>query len=81
MFDYEGEWWRDEDGARRRVSVKQEQLIHGYGLMRWVQGISYEGHFENGFRNGLGVMEQPNGHVYIGFWKQNFKCGRGLLFD
>ena len=53
-------------------------MIHGYGRMKWAQGMIYQGNFVNGYRSGLGVMHYKNGDIYIGFWKNNLKKGLGI---
>ena len=45
LFEYEGEWKKDDDGQLRKRAVKEELMIHGYGTMKWVQGMTYTGNF------------------------------------
>ncbi|OWZ15050.1 Radial spoke head protein [Phytophthora megakarya] len=64
---YDGEW---ENG-----------LPHGYGELVFdaVRNIRYEGQFVNGKRDGRGHMHYADGSVYVGGWKADVKCGRGVM--
>lgn len=85
LYEYEGEWQSMEQYKRNRSMenpfdqiYREDSLIHGYGRMKWIQGMVYQGNFVNGYRSGLGVMYYKNGDVYIGFWKNNLKKGQGI---
>ncbi|KAE8993030.1 hypothetical protein PR003_g20734 [Phytophthora rubi] len=64
---YDGEW---EDG-----------LPHGYGELVFdaARNIRYEGQFVEGKREGNGHMHYADGSVYVGEWKDDVKCGQGVM--
>ena len=45
---------------------------HGYGEMKYANGIEYKGMFENNNRSGQGIMSDPNGSTYSGMWVLNW---------
>ena len=46
------------------------------------QEYSYEGEFQNGKKNGYGVLKFQSGQTYTGNFKDNLKHGHGtLLYD
>ncbi len=40
----------------------------GYGVMKWPDGKTYEGNFENDMKHGLGKLITPVGDVFQGEW-------------
>ncbi|KAG7378276.1 hypothetical protein PHYPSEUDO_010288 [Phytophthora pseudosyringae] len=64
---YDGEW---ENG-----------LPHGYGELVFdaARNIRYEGQFVEGKREGRGHMHYADGSVYAGDWRDDVKCGRGVM--
>ncbi|KAF4323488.1 hypothetical protein BBO99_00001358 [Phytophthora kernoviae] len=64
---YDGEW---ENG-----------LPHGYGELVFdaARNIRYEGQFVEGKRAGRGHMHYADGSVYAGEWKDDVKCGQGVM--
>ena len=42
------------------------------------EGITLEGEFKNGLRNGYGTFTTSNGEKYEGEWKDNYKHGKGV---
>ena len=43
----------------------------GYGVMRWTDGSSYHGLWENGIQNGIGVATYENNLLRAGFFEKN----------
>lgn len=64
---YEGEW---VDG-----------LPYGVGTLVFdaARDVRYEGGFVEGNREGRGTMHYASGNVYVGEWKGDLKCGRGVM--
>ncbi|KAG1694159.1 hypothetical protein DVH05_021815 [Phytophthora capsici] len=56
-------------------------LPHGYGELVFdaARNIRYEGQFIEGKRHGTGHMHYADGSAYIGDWKADVKCGRGVM--
>ncbi|KAK1940995.1 Radial spoke head 10 B [Phytophthora citrophthora] len=56
-------------------------LPHGYGELVFdaARNIRYEGQFVEGKRQGKGHMHYADGSAYIGDWKADVKCGRGVM--
>ena len=44
--------------------------MHGYGVLVWLDGKKYEGHFVNDKREGQGVFTWKDGRIYDGMWKE-----------
>ncbi|KAL3663862.1 hypothetical protein V7S43_011274 [Phytophthora oleae] len=56
-------------------------LPHGYGELVFdaARNIRYEGQFIEGKREGKGHMHYADGSAYVGDWKADVKCGRGIM--
>lgn len=46
--------------------------------MYYPDGSAYNGHWNDGDKNGVGVYTYPNGDVYEGEWKDDQKHGKGI---
>ncbi|KAG7399606.1 hypothetical protein PHYBOEH_008394 [Phytophthora boehmeriae] len=64
---YDGEW--------------KNGLPHGYGELVFdaARNIRYEGQFVEGKRAGRGHMHYADGSVYAGDWRDDVKCGQGVM--
>lgn len=52
---------------------------NGYGTMIMLNGNIYKGQWENGERNGKGILyEKMNNSYYDGDWKGGKKEGKGI---
>lgn len=65
--DYEGEW--------------QNDLMHGYGVYRYLSGAVYEGEWKENKQQGQGSYFFPNGAKYVGQWEDHRMHGRGCYTD
>ncbi|RLN27465.1 hypothetical protein BBJ28_00019367 [Nothophytophthora sp. Chile5] len=56
-------------------------LPHGYGELVFdaARQIRYEGQFVAGKREGQGHMYYSDGSVFVGDWKDDVKCGHGVM--
>jgi len=50
----------------------------GVGIMRWVDGTSYEGEWRQDMLQGFGVEVYPDGGVYSGQFHGNARHGIGM---
>jgi MORN repeat len=41
--------------------------------------VSYSGQWGLGLRDGYGTMRYASGSSYEGFWKEDRKCGQGVM--
>lgn len=57
------------DGARYDGEWSVSGKMHGYGKCAWVDGIVYEGQWENGLQNGQGTLTHPDGQTQSGAWE------------
>lgn len=62
-YSYEGEWLDD--------------LKHGSGVEKCLDGSIYEGEFHCNLRQGNGTLRMPIGEVYIGEFSNNLIHGKG----
>lgn len=53
--------------------------MHGRGVMKGVDGSSYEGEVQNDMKHGRGIMKYADGDVYDGEWFDDLKHGRCLM--
>lgn len=51
---------------------------HGYGSVKYKNGIKYTGNYKNGFRDGKGTLTWENGENYTGEFKNDFITGSGI---
>ncbi|RLN93407.1 hypothetical protein BBJ28_00006931 [Nothophytophthora sp. Chile5] len=56
-------------------------LPHGYGELVFdaARQIRYEGQFVAGKREGQGHMHYSDGSMFVGDWKDDLKCGHGVM--
>ena len=45
---------------------QNQDIKHGYGIMRWPDGTVYEGLWENNLYNGRGKLYHASGDLYEG---------------
>eukprot|EP00644_Phytophthora_capsici_P009919 jgi/Phyca11/119588/e_gw1.39.25.1 len=84
---YEGEFRHNEITGKgtycnaRYEGAWDNGLPHGYGELVFdaARNIRYEGQFIEGKRHGTGHMHYADGSAYIGDWKADVKCGRGVM--
>jgi len=67
-------------GSTYKGDVDSEGKYHGKGLLTFIDGTSYEGDFQHGFREGHGILNLPDGSVYKGGFKGELQNGFGELF-
>lgn len=65
--DYEGEWHND--------------MMHGYGVYRYLSGAIYEGEWKENKQSGQGTYHFPNGAKYVGQWENHKMNGKGCYTD
>jgi hypothetical protein len=53
--------------------------MHGFGAMLFKNGFCYQGMFNNGFRDGLGITYDIIGNKYKGEHKQGIREGKGVF--
>ncbi|AEE15074.1 MORN repeat-containing protein [Thermodesulfobium narugense DSM 14796] len=53
--------------------------LNGKANLKWSNGYSYDGYFQDGLRNGQGVFRWPDGIVYDGEWKNGTYDGYGVM--
>jgi hypothetical protein len=53
--------------------------INGKGIYSYVDGIFYDGAWENGVRQGFGILEFKTGGKYEGMWEDDKYNGKGTL--
>lgn len=46
--------------------LKDSNIKHGFGIMRWPDGTVYEGLWENNLYNGRGKLYHASGDLYEG---------------
>lgn len=54
-------------------------LPNGHGILTFLDGTRYEGHFSNGRYEGYGELKCPSSWVYKGEFKQGVPYGKGVL--
>ena len=59
--------------------VNDDNLPNGKGKATYVNGITYDGDWINGKRQGYGIYRDPNNFIYQGFWNNNEFCGYGEI--
>lgn len=64
--------------ARADGGMKASKL-HGQVSIRWSDGDSYDGNYQDGWRDGGGVYRFASGTVYEGEWKNGICEGKGLM--
>ncbi|CUG82974.1 Hypothetical protein, putative, partial [Bodo saltans] len=52
-------------------------LRHGWGLLQYNSGNSYEGTWHQGAHHGDGIKRYRNGDVYCGTWEAGKRVGKG----
>ena len=68
--------------AHSSSSIAAVPLPHGEGSMTWENGISYQGHWNQGMFHGHGAKIYSRGGGYVGQWKFGQRHGTGIsLFD
>jgi hypothetical protein len=87
---------KEGKGEMHWVALKQkyvgqwrEDFPCGVGTLIWVEdsGVNkvlrnrYEGFFQKGMRQGLGIFYYANGSTYEGYWSQNKKHGYAIYTD
>lgn len=73
-YGYEGEWAGEDDGEQ----LKQRT---GQGLYRFNDGRIFDGHWQNGIRQGVGVMQFTNGSKLSGSWMADTLNGPAALLS
>ncbi len=53
---------------------------HGFGKYSYVEGDTYEGMWENGFKHGQGTWTYVNNDRYVGSWEFGHKHGKGIWY-
>jgi hypothetical protein len=53
--------------------------LHGKGKLRWPDGITYDGTFKNGLKDGTGVYTLADGSVYSGRFRKGVRDGEGVM--
>jgi hypothetical protein len=56
----------------------RQGVIHGQVSLRWSDGMTYDGAYENGLRSGFGKIKLPSGKIYEGEWKDGVPHGKGI---
>lgn len=87
---YRGDWhngkkhgkgyWKNTDYDQQMAIYEGEfanDLMHGYGIIKWANGDKYEGYFVNGERSGAGIIFFANGDKYEGTFLCNKFEGEG----
>ena len=86
---YNGEWQDDQlqgectfksgDGPTYECTFHNGLPYNGYSWLEYGTGnlSHYQGYFENGLRQGYGVITYKNGNVYKGNWENDKIHGRG----
>jgi len=68
------------DGTYAGSWDTKNQRPHGYGIMRWANGIEYKGIWENGKYHGHGRKLYSRGGGYEGLWEHGKRSGTGISF-
>ena len=61
-----------------KTQVKSSSIKRAKELLRYADGSTYEGYFENNKRCGKGVYKWKNGNSYDGDWLDDKRTGRGV---
>lgn len=67
-----------ENGAIYQGEWKDCNIKEGFGIIHWIDGSSYAGHWEKDKSNGYGVLRHNNGDVYEGYFKEDRCEGYGV---
>jgi hypothetical protein len=51
---------------------------HCKGVIRWTNGNSFEGEFNNNSKCGFGVYRWSDGATYSGTWEADDRCGSAI---
>ena len=52
---------------------------HGRGILKFANGDSYNGEWNDDKRSGHGIYQFATGNRYKGGWKDNVQYGRGVM--
>ena len=66
----------------RQPVLRADELQHipdGSGSMMYVDGVKYDGQFQNGEPNGQGTMTYQRGGVYVGQFRDGLQHGQGTM--
>lgn len=64
--------------SKKNTLTKRKIPTNGYQIKRYEDG-TYEGYLINGKRNGRGIFYYDNGSRYVGEWKDDIVCGKGMF--
>eukprot|EP00439_Symbiodinium_sp_Y106_P077005 s683_g16.t1 len=64
-------------GPKRVLSLKRDNLAHGYGTYVHQNGTVYQGQFRNDLQDGLGTESWPDKSRFIGEFSRGKKSGSG----
>lgn len=53
--------------------------MHGFGTFLWTSGQRFDGEWQEGRRDGVGVKQYSDGSTFDGLWKEGKKHGVGLF--
>ena len=84
---YDGDWVYDKKHGRATITFingvytgeVKEDVKEGFGIYRYSNGDSYEGHWFNNKKHGKGVYTFNEGGFYKGNWVCGIKNGEGVL--
>ena len=57
-----------------------EGKAYGNGVIKYMNGSTYEGTFLNDKRHGLGIWTWADGTVIVGEWQNNNSCGQRTIW-
>ena len=75
---------RGKDGKELQGQADAEMLagkLDGKVSIKWSDGLSYNGEYKNGQKNGNGFQKWSNGMTYDGEWKDNNFDGQGTFTE
>lgn len=87
--NYEGSVSNLSDGSPSTTGVdgsyaggwdQENGRPQGQGVMKWSNGITYDGLWKDGRYNGFGTKSYSKGGGYAGFWKDGQRHGHGTSY-
>ncbi len=73
------------ESSYKKCKIKNGKIEHSqffsrcYAKIKLSDGGKYDGEFNNGYFEGRGTYEYPNGDVYEGYWNSGKYHGEGIL--
>ncbi|KAG0467690.1 hypothetical protein HPP92_019270 [Vanilla planifolia] len=81
---YKGSWMLNTQhgpGTKtyRNLDVYEGKMC-GRGVMKWLNGDVFNGHWLDGLEHGLGYYYYSDGSCYVGTWSMGLKDGQGTYY-